>query len=199
MGKFITIYGINNVGKTTQTKLLAERLQKDGYKVATLKYPIYSAEPTGPRISSILRENTEPNISQEHFQMLYCLNRFDTEPELKKLIQSHDLVIAEDYTYTSVAWGSAQGATKEWLVNLNKHLLEPDFTLMIDGKRGIKSIEKGHRHEDNQDLAAQVQKIFQVLQQELGWTLIHRQEKIEDTHKLMYNEVIKFINNPENE
>jgi dTMP kinase len=199
MGKFITIYGINNVGKTTQTRLLAERLESEGFKVATLKYPIYTAKPTGPRISSILRENAEPDITQEHFQMLYCLNRFDTQSHLQKLIQENDIVLAEDYTYTSVAWGSAQGAQKDWLITINKHLLEPDFTLMLDGERGVGSIEKGHRHEENHDLASKVQTIFQNLQKELNWTLIHRQEKIEDTHNLMYNEVIKFINNPENE
>ncbi len=199
MGKFITIYGVNNIGKTTQTKLLAERLTQDGYKVKTLKYPIYTAEPTGPRISSILRDKAEPDISQEHFQLLYCLNRFDTESQLKQLIQENDIVIAEDYTYTSVAWGSAQGASKEWLKTVNSPLLEPDFTLMLDGDRGLGSIEKGHRHEDNNQLAQKVKKIFQELQKENNWTLVTRQEKIEDTNQLMYNEVIQYLNSQNNE
>lgn len=194
MGKFITIYGVNNIGKTTHVRLLKERLESDGYKVASLKYPIYTAEPTGPRISSILRENAEPDISQEHFQLLYCLNRFDTQAQLQKLIQEYDVVLAEDYTFTSVAWGSAQGADKEWLLNINKPLLDPDFTMMMDGERGLNSIEKGHRHEDNQDLASKVHQVFRDLQEEYGWPLVVRQENIEDTHELMYNEVKQFLN-----
>lgn len=193
MGKFITIYGINNIGKTTQVQLLAKRFRKEGYKVATLKYPIYTAQPTGPRISSILRENSEPNITQEHFQLLYCLNRFDTQDQLKKLIQENDIVLAEDYTYTSVAWGSAQGASKDWLITINSPLLEPDFTMMLDGNRSLNSIEKGHRHEDNQNLATKVHTVFKGLQKDLGWHLVERQEKIEDTHELLYNEVNNFL------
>ena len=195
MGKFITIYGVNNIGKTTQVKLLKERLQQDGLKVVTIKYPIYTAQPTGPRINKILRENSEPNISQEHFQLLYCLNRFDTESQLKKLIQENDVVIAEDYTYTSVAWGTAQGASKEWLIQVNKPLLEPDFTIMLDGERGLNSIEKGHKHESDHDLASKVQSIFQQLQADLGWSLVIRQEAIADTHELMYNTMNNFLKN----
>jgi thymidylate kinase len=41
-GKFIVLYGINNLGKTTQAKLLVEKFQKEGLKAEYMKYAVYS-------------------------------------------------------------------------------------------------------------------------------------------------------------
>lgn len=193
MGKFIAIYGVNNIGKTTQVNLLAERLKNEGYKVTTLKYPIYENHPTGPRISDILRKGTEPDIKPEHFQMLYCLNRFDTETNLKQLIQEFDIVIAEDYTYTSVAWGAANGVSKDWLLEINKYLLKPDHSILLDGERVFNSIEEGHKFEDDDALPKKVQQVFREIQQKFGFPVVIRQEKMEDTHNLMYNALMEHI------
>ncbi len=43
----ITLYGVNNIGKSTQARFLVERLQAEGHRVEYLKYPIYDLEPTG--------------------------------------------------------------------------------------------------------------------------------------------------------
>lgn len=192
MGKFITIYGVNNIGKTTQVNLLKERLQKEGKSVKVLKYPIYKS-PTGQRISSILREGAEPNITPEHFQMIYCLNRFDYQAELLKLIQDYDLVIAEDYSFTSVAWGTAFGAPTEWLISINSQLLQPDLTILIDGERSLETIEKGHKHETKQDAAETVSQVLRDMQQRFSWHKVVRQEEIADTHELLYNTVIENL------
>lgn len=194
MGKFIAIYGVNNIGKTTQVNLLADRLSLEGFKVKTLKYPIYESEPTGPRISNILRNGSEPEISPQHFQLLYCLNRFDTESNLKSLINQYDIVLAEDYTFTSVAWGTANGVSKDWLLQINQPLLKPDYAILLDGERVTKSIEEGHKFEDNQSLPDKVQQIFRDLQQEFAMPKVIRQEKMEDTHQLMYNTIIQYLN-----
>ena len=46
-GIFIVLYGVNNLGKTTQAQLLVERLNKAGVQATYLKYPIYDIEPSG--------------------------------------------------------------------------------------------------------------------------------------------------------
>ena len=194
MGKFIAIYGVNNIGKTTQVNLLAQRLEKEGLKVKVIKYPIYDSIPTGPRISNILRNRAEPDISPEHFQLLYCLNRFDTQPQLLDLIKQYDLVLAEDYTFTSVAWGAANGISKQWLLNVNHPLLKPDFSILLDGERVTQSIEEGHKFEDNQSLPNKVQQIFRELRDEFSLPTVIRQEKMEDTHNLMYNTLTQYLN-----
>ena len=43
-GKFIVLYGNNNVGKSTQAKLLVEKLKEKGENVRYFKYPIYPSK-----------------------------------------------------------------------------------------------------------------------------------------------------------
>lgn len=52
-GKLIVIEGTDCSGKETQTKLLMERLKKDGEKVATLSFPMYDT-PSGRIIGACL-------------------------------------------------------------------------------------------------------------------------------------------------
>ena len=40
-GKFIVLYGINNLGKTTQAKMLVDKLKLHGLEAEYLKYPVY--------------------------------------------------------------------------------------------------------------------------------------------------------------
>ncbi len=54
-GKFIAVYGINNIGKSTQTSLLVQRLIGRGVRVEYFKYPLYDLDPTGKMLNEILR------------------------------------------------------------------------------------------------------------------------------------------------
>ncbi|MBI5754595.1 hypothetical protein HZA41_00065, partial [Candidatus Peregrinibacteria bacterium] len=75
-GKFITFYGINNIGKTTHARRLCRRLVDRGIRAEFLKYPIYSIEPTGSFLNKILRSGAKQTISEEELQMWFALNRF---------------------------------------------------------------------------------------------------------------------------
>ena len=72
VGLFIVIYGINNIGKSTQATMLADALTASGLKAEYLKYPIYDLSPTGPQINEILRSGKKQEISEEEFQALYA-------------------------------------------------------------------------------------------------------------------------------
>lgn len=61
-GKFIAIYGINNIGKSTQTSLLVQKLVSKGIRVEYIKYPIYDLDPTGKMLNEILRGKQKRSI-----------------------------------------------------------------------------------------------------------------------------------------
>lgn len=191
-GIFITLYGVNNVGKTTQAKLLLKRLQDEGHKALYLKYPLYDLEPTGPQLNQILRQGKGQNISEEALQTLFTQNRLDFEPELKKLLSEGTIIVAEDYTGTGIAWGTAKGLDFSWIKTLNKDLLEEDFALLLEGNRYLDSIEKGHIHEENPELSARVGEILNKLAQDKGWTKI-QVKGIEDTAEDIWKVVREFL------
>src|SRR3990172_11664175 len=144
---FIAIYGINNIGKSTQVKHLASKFEELGKKVKILKYPIYDLEPTGSQINYFLRDPEAPHISGESFQMLYIQNRLDYEPELLKDLKDYDVVIAEDYIGTGLAWGMTQGVPYRWLQSKNDQYRQKkaDLEILLDGERILSGKELIHR------------------------------------------------------
>ncbi|MBP9709316.1 MAG: hypothetical protein KBD78_16900, partial [Oligoflexales bacterium] len=124
-GKLITLYGINNIGKSTQAGLLVKKLNEVGHKAVHIKYPIYDLAPTGPLLNDILRGGKQ-NISEEELQTIFVQNRIDFEPTLIDTLESGTTVVAEDYIGTGIAWGAAKGADLEWLEAINAPLLKED-------------------------------------------------------------------------
>lgn len=190
----ITLYGINNIGKSTQAKLLVENLKKHNISAYYLKYPVYTTEPSGSFINSVLRGGESQIIKEEELQMWFAINRYQFEMELKKLLQEYQVVIAEDYIGTSLAWGGAKGADISWLKALNSQLVQEDFAILIQGERTTESIEPGHIHENDHDLVAKVAQNLGQLAKENHWTIVERQANMYDTQKLILDIVLKQIN-----
>jgi thymidylate kinase len=189
---FIALYGINNIGKSTQVTALAELLEKHGNKVKTLKFPIYDLEPTGPQIDFFLRDPEAPEITGESFQMLYIQNRLDFEPTLNELLKEYDVVLAEDYIGTGMAWGMTQGVPYEWLQgrNMQHPQKKADLEILLDGERFLAGKEEQHRNESDDEAIQETRKHFQWLSNRYKWPLVNAaQEKEKVTHDL-WNVVI---------
>jgi len=191
---FVTIYGINNIGKTTQVELLKENLEKKGLKVFNLKYPIYDIDPSGSFLHSVLRSRQQ-TISEAELQMWFALNRYQFQDKLQHLLATHDVVLAEDYTYTAVAWGSCKGLEQEWIESINAKLIKSDLQILLHGERSLETVEKGHIHENQHDLASKVADKLMHLADKQGWHLIQRQPKIEQTQKLLLDLISSKLGN----
>ena len=157
-GKLIVFYGINNLGKSTQARILIENLKKRGIKAEYIKYPIYNLKPTGPFINQVLRSGKKQKISEEELQMWYTLNRFQFEPKLKEKLANGIWIAAEDYVGTGLAWGWSKGADLKYLENMNKFLVKEDLSILFYGKRFLDGKEKIHLHESNDELMKKCQK-----------------------------------------
>ncbi|MFH1375542.1 MAG: hypothetical protein ABIH35_02625 [Patescibacteria group bacterium] len=217
-GKFIALYGINNIGKSTQTSFLVQRLVNSGVRVEYIKYPIYDLDPTGKKLNEILRgkekhgvqamieffEGTrvkkpnarrKPNIvfrrqaiapkeirqrvTEEELQMWYSLNRYQFDPQVRKKLVSGLSLVAEDYTGTGLAWGSAKGADLDWLQSVNKFLCKPDLEILIDGERFLQGKEKVHLHESSDRLINKARKSFQKLAKKNNWRVVNANQPID--------------------
>ncbi len=185
-GKFVVIYGNNNIGKTTQAKLLIERMKRENYPVRYIKYPIYDLAPTGPMINDYLREGNFYDLSAREAQTLYAMNRTQFEPTLKSWLDEGVSVVAEDYIGTSLGWGTGSGVKKEYLLEVNSHLLKEDTVLFMDGDRFLVSKEKKHIHEQDDELTDRVGDIFRELADEFKWNKINAVGSIEEVHKRMW-------------
>jgi len=190
-GKFIVLYGINNLGKTTQAKKLIEKLNEHDYPAEYLKYPIYDLAPSGPLINDYLRQGNFHKLSPREAQMFYALNRTQYEKILREKLASGINVVAEDYTGTGLSWGIGAGVDEQFLKYINSHLLKEDVAIMLDGERFVEGIERGHQHESNDELTGRVRAIHLRLAKERGWQVINANFNIEVVHALIWKQVKK--------
>jgi dTMP kinase len=191
-GALITIYGINNIGKSTHAKRLTERLEKEGHKAKYIKYPIYDIEPTGPFINKTLRSEKQ-EISEDELQFWFILNRYQYQKELERLLAEGYIVVAEDYIGTGIAWGTAKGLDMEWLEMANKNLLKEDLAIIIKGERDLDAREATHVHEQNDELIEKCKHVHFELAEKYGWKSVQLQPEIPDTAKLVWNIVDDFL------
>jgi thymidylate kinase len=188
-GKFLVLYGANNLGKSKQVDMLEKALQKKGIKTVRIKYPIYDLKPTGPKINAVLREGLKmPDLD---LQKLYAQNRADFEPKLESYLNAGKWVLAEDYTGTGIAWGMTWGVPLETLEKINKKLLKEDLAILLHGERFVSGIEKNHRNETNNEIWEKSQKIHLELAHRYKWIKVYATRTPEEVHE----DIINIIKN----
>ncbi len=189
MGKFITIYGVNGVGKSTQSKLLVDYLLKQKKKAEYLKYPIYSLSPSGLILNEYLRQKNKFNLSPREAQIIFTLNRTQYQSELQKRLNCGTIIVAEDYIQTGVAWGVANGISQKFLETINSHLIRENLSILLDGTPFSNSLNKNHLHEKNEFLIKKVRTTFVHLAKSNHWPIIAANQPI----KLVYHQIIKIV------
>lgn len=196
-GKLIVLYGINNLGKSTQAKLLVEKLKAKGLKAEYLKYPIYNLSPSGEILNDYLREGNFYDLHSREAQIIYALNRTQYQDILIKKLEDGIHVVAEDYKGTGIAWGLGAGVSEVFLKSINSHLIDEDLVFLFDGERFMEAMEKTHKHETNNDLTTKVRWAHLKLKEEYGWIKINANLSIEEISSIIWDKVSSFIKNGE--
>lgn len=182
-GKFIAIYGINGIGKTTQVELLVEYLKGQGKNASRLKYPVYDLEPEGPFIYKYLRDpqfRKENELSTHKLQKKYAENRMRYEPTLRERLKNGEWIVAEDYTGTGISWGLTWGGELDYVEDINEDLLRPDLEILMHGSRFISAIEKDHRNEMDSERITICKNFHFLLADRYGWKKINAKQKVEE-------------------
>jgi len=182
VGVIIAIYGINNIGKTTQTEMLTSRLKDNFDGVEYFKFPVYDIPPSGPIINGYLREGNPFKLSPREFQLLQVQNRFEFWAKNSERVALNRVSIFEDYTGTGIAWGIGAGVDKDFLVNINSGLPKEDVSILLDGERFIEARESNHLHETDDDLTERVRKAHLELAKLFDWRVVNANQSIEYVH-----------------
>ena len=192
-GKFIVLYGTNNLGKTTQAKLLVSSLKKAGKKAEYVKYPVYALEPAGGLINGYLRKGNPYKFTPRELQLLHFIDRVKFEPILNAKLEKGVNLIAEDYFGTAVCWGIGYGVDRKFLEYLYSFVKKEDLSILFDGERFEQSIEKNHRHENDKKLTNKVRKIHLQIGRKYGWQKINANLPIAEIHELIWEKIKKII------
>ncbi len=109
-GKLIVIEGAcDGIGKTTQLKLLKERLEKEGKSVVAYHFPSDHTE-QGKLVENYLKGKygLSQELSPYFINSLYAIDRAITwEKELKKPFNEGSIILLDRYTTSSLIYQSA--------------------------------------------------------------------------------------------
>ena len=134
-GFFITFEGGEGVGKTTQSKIISEKLRNKGYTVITTREP--GGTTLGEKIREILLKGEVNKMSPTTEALLFTAVRRDHyENVIKPNVDAGNIVICDRYMDTTNAYqGYAHGLgidKMEKLYNLAIGDFKPDLTIIFD-------------------------------------------------------------------
>ncbi len=183
----IVLEGLDGAGKSTQIKLLRERLAEGGIESEYLHFPRFDAPIYGDLIARFLRgelgalEQVNPYL----VALLYAGDRADAAKMLEGWMSDSKVVILDRYVYSNISYQcgkvadeAAREELSEWILNLEyEHfkIPRPDVSFFLDvpfefTKRKLEEQRdgedreylKGGRdiHESSLDLQQSVRRVY---------------------------------------
>lgn len=142
--RLIVIDGLDGSGKATQTKLLAERLIKQGYKARTISFPDYDSDSSalvkmylGGQLGS-----SPDDVNAYAASSFYAVDRVASYiNSWRKDLAEYDFIIADRYTTSNIIHQMAKvpenerKSYTEWLFDFEYNRLElpaPDLVIFLD-------------------------------------------------------------------
>ena len=111
-GKLIVIEGTDCSGKETQSKLLVENLEKEGYKIFEMQFPRYDT-PTGKIIGGPYLgkdyicesyfEEGAVNVPPKVASLYYAADRLYNVDVINEHLNNDEIVILDRYVYSNMA------------------------------------------------------------------------------------------------
>ncbi len=142
-GLLISIEGVDGSGKTTQAKIISERLNDLGYTTE------YTQEPTKGKIGILLRKYlSDPTSSPYVDALLFAADRIEHyEQEIKPLLEKGVNVITDRYIASSIVYQGSQGVAFDWVKLINNRVPMPDIHIFIsiDIETALDRIENASR------------------------------------------------------
>ncbi len=214
-GILIAIEGLDSSGKETQTKLLAQKLKKEGFKIKTISFPRYNNQ-SSFAIKKYLsgKYGKIDEISAKEASLFYALDRYDASNQIKKWLGSKYVVIADRYTGSNMAHqGTKLKNQKElnkfltWLSDLEYNTLKipkPNLNILLHVNAEIvKKIMKNKKvkdaHERNFKYLEKVEKTYlEIAEKYKNFKTIECIKKNtliskEEINKLLYKKIISLI------
>lgn len=143
-GKLIVIDGIDGSGKATQTRLLEERLEKEGHTVKVIDFPRYKSNFFGKLIGEYLSGlygdfiQMDPRVAS----ILYAADRFESSKYIRQWLDKGYIVLADRYVSANqIHQGGKIRSTKErqnflgWLEKMEYGTFgipKPDLVVYLD-------------------------------------------------------------------
>jgi dTMP kinase len=168
----IAFEGLDQSGKETQARALAEHLRATGRRVETLSFPDYET-PIGREIGEALAGRRD--FPADVMQLLYIANRYEWKPRIAEWLAAGAVVVCDRYLASSIAYGESQGLDAAWLAAAQQYLPQPAVTFVLDIAPETAAARKQSgrdKYESDMALLGRVRGSYQRQATQPGWRLI---------------------------
>ncbi len=141
-GRLIVVDGTDGSGKTTQLKLLQEKLEAEGFGVAIADFPQYNQKSAG-MVEEYLsgKYGDAQGVTPYQASIFYAVDRFDASQQIKDWLDEGKIVLCNRYTSSNMAHqgGKVENPLERkvffnWLAELEHDILKiprPDLCLIL--------------------------------------------------------------------
>ena len=134
-GKFVTIEGIEGVGKSTQMSRLVSAIEAAGYEVVTTREP--GGTPTAELIRSVVLGHAEEPISDiAELLLMFASRSILVENVIRPALEAGKWVVSDRFVDASRAYqGGGRGIPMDRVNDLADWVLKdlsPDLTVLLD-------------------------------------------------------------------
>ena len=157
IGVLVNLEGIDGCGKSTQSKLLREKLEGEGVKVIILKEP--TKRPHGQKLWDVLHGKRK--ATNEEILELFVLDRKQhVKEKIQPTLDSGAVVLMDRYYYSSMAYQVAGGIDVEEIREKHEFAPKPDVVLIFDLPVSV-ALErvKGHSDADEFEKEEHLEKV----------------------------------------
>lgn len=139
----IAIEGIDGAGKRTQTERLKARLEANGFTVGVISFPRYGETIMARAVADYLNGKFgDIGDMPAHFPaLLYAGDRFESRTLLCELLNARDIVLADRYVASNLAYQGAKLGDAEraefidWMTRIEHDVYQlplADLTVYLD-------------------------------------------------------------------
>ncbi|MEX2523898.1 MAG: dTMP kinase [Gammaproteobacteria bacterium] len=147
-GLFITLEGIEGVGKSTQAEFIRHLLEKAGHTVVATREP--GGTKVGEAVRSILLEGGELNIDDTtELMLIFSARAQHLQEVIRPALARGETVLCDRFTDATYAYqGAGRGVPPERIAVLEDYVqagLKPDITLLFDAPVDVGLSRANHR------------------------------------------------------
>jgi dTMP kinase len=191
-GAFIIIEGLDGSGKTTQARLLVQRLQNSHNAV-------YTTEPSSGKVGSFIRDcclYEEKRLDSAVEALLFAADRVEhVKNEVAPALNEGKLVVSDRYVYSSLAYQGSAGLNIDWINAINKLALKPDLAIFIDIAPEIvlKRLNRKKSVMETLETQKKVREIYLKFEANGQLVRIDGDMPVADLSEVLYTRVLRFL------
>ena len=201
-GRFITIEGVEGVGKSTNIALVKSLLEARGYEVLLTREP--GGTPTGERIREILLDKDEQAMTaMTELLLVFAARSQHVSQVIMPALAAGQWVISDRFTDSSYAYqGGGRELGIEIVAALEAQVLadfRPDLTIVLDVdiasglERATREAEADRFESEQTSFVQRVRETFLTLAEADRYRVIDAGQPIEKVQVDLTEVIVEFI------